>query len=164
MRPERVFSLILCLLVLPVAAGAQDLPRRTVEVSGGFAGFIDESIIPHGTIGAAVRWDLGRHVSFGPEVVFMKGEGNDDDLFLTGKFVFDFRRDRQVSPYAVVDGGMMIHHGTFVGAPAFWAKEGALSFGGGVRINGPGGIFVAPEVRIGWEPHIRYTLSVGWRR
>lgn len=165
MRPVPLFPviLILCLFLMPAVAGAQELPRRNLEVSGGFAGFVDESVIPHGTIGGAVRWDLGSHLSVGPEVVFMKGDGSDEDLFLTGKVVMDFRRTRTISPYLVVDGGMMIHRSNFLGSSTFWATEGAFSFGGGVRLNGPGHMFVAPEVRLGWEPHIRFTVNVGWR-
>ena len=133
-----------------------------MEVSGGFAGFVDESIIPHGTLGTAVRWDVGRHVSIGPELVFMKAE-NDFDLFLTGKLVVDFRRTRAVSPYFVADGGLMLHRSTFPRQTAFWVREGAVSFGGGARIAITPRLFVAPEMRIGWEPHIRITAIVGWR-
>jgi len=162
-RPVRVFPIVLCLLVMPAVAGAQEPSRRTLEVSGGFTGFFDESIIPHGAVGAALRWDLAPHLSVGPEVVFMKGEGTDSDLFLTGKLVIDFLRTRPASPYFVVDGGLEIHHGAFVGNAPFWVRAWAFSFGGGVRLNGPSGVFVAPEVRIGWEPQIRFTLNVGWR-
>lgn len=164
MRPERVVPWMLCLLMAPALGAAQELPRRTLEVSGGFAGFVDESIIPHGTIGTALRWDLGPHLSAGPEVVYMKGDGSDQDLFVTGKLVADFRRARALSPYFVVDGGVMINRSDFPGGSAYWYREGAFSFGGGLRMNGAGGrMFLAPEVRIGWEPHIRFTLNVGWR-
>jgi hypothetical protein len=150
------------LLLIPVTASAQGIPGPVVEVSGGFAGFVDESIIPHGTLGAALRWDLGSHLSVGPEVAYMKTDG-DQDLFLTGKAVFDFLRHHQVSPYFVVDGGLMLHRTTRVRNPPFWAQEGAVSFGGGARINVTPRVFVAPEMRLGWEPHIRISVFVGWR-
>ena len=81
------------LLAIPGLAAAQELPRRVIEVSGGFAGFVDESIIQHGALGAAVRWDLARHLSVGPEFVYMAGGLGDQDMFLTGKVVVDFLRD-----------------------------------------------------------------------
>jgi hypothetical protein len=161
-RGKVVVPLILWLLGVAGAASAQDLSRRVMEVSGGFAGFIDESIIPHATLGTALRWDLGRHVSIGPELVFMNA-ANDFDLFLTGKLVVDFRRTRAVSPYFVADGGLMLHRATFPREEAFWVQEGAVSFGGGARIAISPRLFVAPEMRIGWEPHIRFTALVGWR-
>ena len=130
-----------------------------IEVSGGYAGFVDESVIPHATVGTALRWDLGRHVSVGPELVFMKAD-HDIDLFLTGKLVVDFMRTGPISPYFVADGGLMLHRPDF---PLFWAKEGAFSVGGGARIAISPRLFVAPEMRIGWEPHIRITAIVGWR-
>jgi hypothetical protein len=162
-RKRRILSAILVLLAMPGVAAAQEFSRRVVEVSGGFAGFVDESIIPHGTLGASVRWSLGRRVSVGPEIVYMHGGPGDQDLFVTGKLVVDFMPARAASPYFVADGGLMVSRLTFVRASDFWFREGAVSFGGGVRINLTPRVFVAPEVRLGWEPHIRFTATVGWR-
>jgi hypothetical protein len=152
----------LLLLALPATGSAQDTPRSAIEVSGGFAGFLDESVIRHGTLGTALRWDLGRRFSVGPEFVYMK-TGGDQDFFVTGKVVIDFLPNRQVSPYFVADGGVMLHRATNVRNPPFWSREGAVSFGGGARINLTPRFFVAPEIRIGWEPHIRVTTAFGWR-
>ena len=163
MRNRRILSVILVVLAIPGVAAAQELSGRVVEVSGGFAGFVDESIIPHGTLGTAVRWNLGRHFSVGPEIVFMNGGPGDQDLFLTGKLVVDFMPARPVSPYFVADGGLQVTRLTLVRPADFWYREGAVSFGGGARINLTPRVFIAPEVRIGWEPHIRFTATVGWR-
>ena len=163
MRAQPIFPLIVTLLAAPGLAAAQDLPRRVFEVSGGFAGFVDESIIPHGSIGAAVRWDLARHLSIGPEFIYMRESSRDQDLFLTVKVVSDFRRTRAIAPYVVADGGLLINRSTFLHASPFWWKGGAVSGGGGVRIKVTRRVFVAPEMRIGWEPHIRFTAIVGWR-
>jgi len=162
-RKQRILSAIVWLLAIPGLAAAQELPGRVIEVSGGFAGFVDESIVKHGTLGTAVRWNLGRHLSVGPEIVYMNGGPGDQDLFLTGKLVVDFMPARAVSPYFVADGGLMVSRLTFVRAADFWYREGAVSFGGGARINLTPRMFVAPEVRIGWEPHIRFTATLGWR-
>jgi hypothetical protein len=154
--------MIVGFLAIPGLAAAQELSGPVVEVSGGFAGFVDESIVPHATVGTAVRWNLGRHLSVGPEIVFMHGGPGDQDLFLTGKLVVDFMPARAASPYFVSDGGLMVSRVAFV-ASDFWFREGAVSFGGGARINLSRRMFLAPEVRIGWEPHIRITVIVGWR-
>jgi hypothetical protein len=162
-RNRRILSVIVGLLAIPGLAAAQELSRRVVEVSAGFAGFVDETIIPHGTVGAAVRWDVAPHLSVGPELVYMAGGFDDQDVFLTGKVVVDFLRDRAASPYFVADGGLMVSRLTFFRSDDFWYREGAVSFGGGARINVSRRVFVAPEVRIAWEPHIRFTVIVGWR-
>ena len=70
---------------------------------------------------------------------------------------------RAVSPYFVADGGLMVSRLTFVRAVEFWYREGAASFGGGARINLTPRVFVAPEVRLGWEAHLRFTAIMGWR-
>ena len=50
-----------------------------------------------------MRWSLTPKVSVGPEVVFMRGPGDDRDVFLTGKVIVDFMPGRLVSPYFVAD-------------------------------------------------------------
>ena len=162
MRENPGVFVVLLLLMVPPGVFAQEYSRTTIEVSGGYAGFLDESAIPHGTVGAAVRWDLGRHISIGPEFVYMQAE-NDSDLFLTGKVVIDGFRDRAVSPYFVADGGLMLHRATFFRGAPFWSQEGAASFGGGARFRLTPRVFLAPELRIGWEPHIRVGVTVGWK-
>jgi hypothetical protein len=155
--------MIVGVLAIAGLAAGQERSGPVAEVSGGFAGFLDESIVPHGTVGTAVRWNLGRHLSVGPEIVYMHGGPGDQDLFLTGKLVVDFMPARAASPYFIADGGLMVGRVAFVGASDFWFREGAASFGGGARINLSRRMFLAPELRIGWEPHIRITMSVGWR-
>jgi hypothetical protein len=156
-------AIILAILILPAAASAQGLSRPVMEASGGHAAFLDESAIHHFTLGTAWRWNLGRRVSVGPEVVFMRGPDGDRDVFLTGKVVVDFLPTQPVSPYFVADGGLMLHRTTFTTVADYWAKEGAVSFGGGVRINVTPRVFFAPEFRVGWEPHFRVSAVVGWR-
>jgi hypothetical protein len=155
---------IALILVIPSIAGAQDARRGTLDISGGYAGFTDEDIIGHVSIGGGWRWNLTPRFSVGPEVVFMKGPGGDRDVFITAKAVVDFMPQRRASPYFVADGGFMAHRDEFVFSTGpYWSKEGAVSFGGGVRIDVTPRLFVAPEVRIGWEPHVRVTAVVGWK-
>ena len=70
--------------------------------------------------------------------------------------------DRLVAPFVVVDGGAMVHGDRFV-TGSFWAKEGAVSGGGGVRFNVSPRVSIAPEFRIGWETHFRIGTMVIWR-
>jgi hypothetical protein len=110
-----------------------------------------------------VRWQLTPRISVGPDFVFMRGPGGDRDVFLTGKVIVDFMPNRPVSPFFVADGGAMFHGDQFFNGTSFWAKEGAVSAGGGVRINVSPRVAIAPEFRIGWEPHFRIGTMVIWR-
>jgi hypothetical protein len=151
---------------IPASAGAQvrENPRLAVDVSAGYAAFLDESPIAHATAGGAVRWRLSPRFSVGPEITFMKGPGGDRDLFLTGKAVVDFMPRRRASPYFVADGGLMLHRDDFFHTGAFWAREGAVSFGAGARVRMTPRLSLAPEVRVGWEPHVRIGGVLTWNK
>ena len=154
---------VLALFGSGTATDAQETPSRlAVDASGGYATFVDETPIDHFTLGGGVRWRLTPKVSVGPEFVFMRGPDDDRDIFLTGKVIVDFMPDRFVSPYFVADGGAMLHGDRFFSGP-YWSSEGALSAGGGVRIDVTPRLSIAPELRIGWEPHIRIGARVTWR-
>ena len=155
--------IVLALVGSGTASYAQETPSRlAVDVSGGHSAFADEIPVGHFTIGGGVRWSLTPRVSVGPEVVFMRGPGDDRDVFLTGKVIVDFMPARLVSPYFVADAGAMLHSDQFPRGP-YWSREGAVSAGGGARINVSPGLSIAPEFRIGWEPHIRIGVLVTWR-
>ena len=156
------FGLIAVLLGVPAVAGAQDGRRPAVEVSGGYAGFVDDATVHHSVIGGAWMWQATPRISVGPEFVYMQGPRGDRDLFMTGKIVIQATPDAAASLYFVADGGVMLHRQELPRGP-FWSREGAGSFGAGVRINVTDNVYVAPEIRIGWEPHVRATATVGWR-
>ena len=92
----------------------------------------------------------------------MRGPDDDRDVFLTGKVIVHFMPGRVVSPYFVADAGAMLHGDRFPRG-AYWSSEGAVSAGGGVRINVSPRVSIAPEVRLGWEPHMRIGALVTWR-
>ena len=101
-------AFILVAVLIPAVADAQER-RPTLDLSGGYAGFVDEDTIEHGTVGAAWRWQVTPRFSIGPEVVYMHGPGGDRDIFITAKVLVDFMPEQKVSPYFVADGGMMFH-------------------------------------------------------
>ena len=164
MRHAILSSLIVLAFLGSGTAGyAQEASSRlAVDVSGGSAAFVDDIPIGHFTLGGGVRWQLTPKVSVGPEFVFMRGPDSDRDLFLTGKVIVDFMPGRLVSPYFVADGGAMLHGDRFPRGP-YWSSEGAVSAGGGLRINVSPRVSIAPEVRLGWEPHMRIGALVTWR-
>lgn len=144
-------------------ANAQESPSRlAVDLSGGYAGFTDESVVGHGTLGAGMLWGLTPRLSVGPGAVLMNGPGGARNVFLTGKLVFDMLPTRLASPYLVADGGAMLHADRFANG-SYWSREGAVSGGAGVRLNVTPRLSIAPEFRIGWEPHVRIGAVLTWR-
>jgi len=101
-------------------------------------------------------------------VIYMAGPGMDRDLFVTGNVTYDFvgprragRRDLVV-PYVVAGGGFFRHTDRF-GSRGSAATESAVTGGGGARIWVSDRVYIGGEARFGWEPHTRYTATVGVR-
>lgn len=143
----------------PALVGAQTVPLQ-VEGALGKAWFADESAIEH-TIGSgSVRWALTRRLSIGPELTYMAGPGHDRDLTLTGNLHYAFR-DVGISPFIVGGAGVFRHSDTFISG-RFSSTEGGFTAGGGVRVPVGGRWYIAPEARVGWEPHSRLQVTVGY--
>jgi hypothetical protein len=103
----------------------------------------------------------------GPEIAYIQGE-NHSHLMLTGNVTFDFVRavngePRQITPFAVVGGGLFRTREPFPNNEVFTSSEGAFTAGGGVRALVGKYVIVGAEARIGWELHIRLNGLVGVR-
>jgi Outer membrane protein beta-barrel domain len=163
---QRILIGSFLLFVATSSAGAQPASRSpSVEGAIGHAAFVDEDPVDHVTFGGAARVALSPRVSVGPEVVYMIGPGEDRDLFLTGNLWFDFfgptaDGPRRATPYLIVGAGLMRHQDEFF--RDFTTHEGAVTGGIGVRIAIGDRWYVAPEARLGWEPHSRLTATVGY--
>ncbi len=147
------------LLCAPQAARAQ---RTIVEGHAGGAAFLDESPIEHGVAGGGARVFVLPRLAIGLEVTYMRGPGQDRDWFLMAHASIDLRsrHGRRVIPYVVAGGGVMRHSNVY-GTRAFSVRAGAVTLGLGTRIMVSERWFIAPEGRIGWEPHWRLGVSVG---
>lgn len=175
----RTTTLIACTILAPPLSGVAaaqarptggvpaDAPHRpiAIEVVAGWAGFVDEETIDHSVFGGAARFYLTPRLSVGPEVVFMKGPGEDRAFMATGNVTFDLlgpaggKRPR-VTPFVVGGAGVFRNRNQFVGGP-YAHSEGAFTAGGGVRAFVSDRVYVASDVRIGWELHLRATVSLG---
>jgi hypothetical protein len=148
-------------------AEAQALGAVVVEATGGRADFIDDGPLVHAIGGGSARWHLTPRLAIGPEVIYMVGPGSDRDLFVTGNVTYDFvgprraGRDRVV-PYVVAGAGFFRHTSRF-GPRGFATTEGAFTGGGGARVWVSDRVYVGGEARFGWEPHTRYTATMGVR-
>jgi Outer membrane protein beta-barrel domain len=151
--------------VFAAPAAAQDRPAPAVDVSTGWAGFVDDATIHHWVFGGGARFYVTPRLSIGPELVYMIGPDDDRDLIVTGNVIFDFLkpsggRPRRVTPYVLGGGGFFQHRDRFA-TGTFTSTEGAFTVGGGVRAFITDRVYVAPEVRFGWEPHFRAGVTVG---
>ena len=160
-------ALVFCAaMLLARTAGAQGLRKGSVEAGGGWAGFVDESLINHTAIGGAAYLHLTPRLRVGPELTYMTGPGSDRDLYLLGNVVFEFLgssggREPRVSPFLIAGAGLFQHRDQpFVGTYNSFTFVG----GTGVRVMVTDRVYVAPDIRIGVEDlHLRATVNVGLR-
>ena len=146
---------------------AQDRGRPTIEGFGGWAGFVDNETKHHWVVGGGGRYYITPRLAIGPEFAYMSGPGSDRDLMLTGNMTFDLfvptiAGMRRANPFVVVGGGLFQHRQRFQSGE-FTSTEGSFTGGGGVRVWLTDRVYIAPEVRIGWELHVRGSLALGVR-
>ena len=167
---SRIAVPVLMVILAALPSSAQDAgtnpnPPPAVELTIGHAGLVDDTTI-HGTVvGGAMRLYLSPRVSIGPELTYVRAPGGESSLFLTGNVIVDLIRSRggrpeRVVPFVVAGGGFFRHTDPN-GAQEFSHVEGAVTGGGGARIWLAKRIYAAAEGRIGWEPHIRITGTIG---
>ncbi len=150
---------LVVLFGVPRWAGAQVVSEA--EVAGGGAWFLDDSAIGHSLVGGSVRWWVTPRLAIGPEFTYWRGPGSDRDQTLTGNVTYAFRTSG-VTPFVVAGAGIFRHSQRFAN-DTFSSTEGGWTAGGGVRMPLGSGWYLAPEVRTGWEPHLRIHVGVGKR-
>jgi hypothetical protein len=148
-------------------ASAQERPAIALESSLGWAGFVDNSTKHHGVLGAGARFYLTPRLAVGPEVVYMPGPNDNRVFILTGNLTFDFLRSGNtgpppLNPYLVAGGGLFQHRDE-LRRGTFTSNEAAFTVGGGLRVFLNDRVYIAPEVRVGWELHLRTTVAIGFR-
>jgi hypothetical protein len=147
----------------PTTASAQSSAAPTVTLGAGWAGFVDDGRVDHGAFGGGLEWVLTPRVAIGPEILYMVGPDEDRDLFVLGVARLGMLPLRsRVAPFVTLGAGTMTHSDRF-GSQSYRSTEGAVIAGGGVRITVSPRVYVAPELTIGWEPHIRASVTVGIR-
>jgi len=158
---------LLAVLGLPRPAFAQDQPRPIAEFVTGYAGFVDENWIDRTMIGGGGRFFISRRVAIGPEFVYLKGANSEHDLTLTGNVTIDLLREESTTPRRVIPyiaaGGGYLRQTTQVGTGPYTSSDGTLSGGIGARIAVSKSFFVAPELRMGFEPEVRIGVTIGFR-
>ena len=147
-------------------AGAQEKPAPVAEVSAGWVGFADDSVVSEGLVGGSARFYLSPRIAVGPEVVYIAGQ-NHSHLMVTGNLTWDVLapaggRPRRVTPFLVAGGGLFQTRQSFPRG-TFTSGEGAFTAGGGLRTAVGDRTTVGVDARIGWELHLRVNGFVGAR-
>jgi hypothetical protein len=167
-RRQETVTMVLCGLLTAGTALAQERPPAIVEAVTGWAGFIDENWMDRTIVGAAGRIFLAPRIAVGPEFAYLQGAADEHDWMLTGNVTIDLIAEgrttlqRRVVPFLAIGGGYL-RQTTQVGTGPFSSSEGTVSGGLGVRLALSRSFFIAPDVRVGWEPEMRIALTLGVR-
>lgn len=150
---------VFCFLATAVALYGQ---RGTIDLKGsiGYTGFVDEGAENHLHTGLAARFYVTRRFSVEPEFQYLYQSSRHDDLVAVANLAWDFRTGRAV-PY--VSGGIGVMRSRFKGfTPTFVSNETFGQVGGGAKVYLNDSWFISPEARIGWEPHVRLSVGIGY--
>jgi len=157
----RPLVLTLLLWVAPAfgepLAGVMEL-RGTV----GYSNFLDEGPLHHLVTGGSARFYVTNRVAIEPEFLLMYRSRHDIDLQFIPNVVFDFtKRESRFQPYAIGGVGLQRHR-ELTGIGYYWSNSWTGSAGIGTKIFLSDRLYVAPEFRLGLEPIVRITGSVGY--
>lgn len=166
---------LLLISSLPVFAQQEDLtpPKAEIKLTVGAAGFTSEQgRIPHGVAGGSVRIYVTPRVSVEPEFLYLRNSPDDQDYLIQPSLAYDLTDPtKRFVPYVIGGVGVLHHRGRFFGVDfatrqprvfdtSFTAL--AASAGAGVKIFVTRRLFIAPEGRIGRQPSVRATVSIGY--
>jgi len=155
--------LVLTLLLWASPAFGEPL-AGAMEVRGtiGYSNFLDEGPLHHLVTGGSARFYVTNRVAIEPEFLFMYRSRQDIDLYFIPNVVFDFtRRESRFQPYAIGGVGLQRHR-ELTGIGYYWSNSWTGSAGIGTKIFLSDRLYVAPEFRLGLEPIVRITASVGY--
>jgi hypothetical protein len=138
-------------------AGVMEL-RGTV----GYSNFLDESPLHHLVTGGSARFYVANRLAVEPEFLFMYRSRQDIDFQVIPNVVFEFsKRESRFQPYAIGGVGLQSHR-ELTGVEYYWSHSWTGSAGIGTKIFLSDRLYVAPEFRLGLEPIVRITASVGY--
>ena len=102
----------------------------------------------------------------------MRNSADDQDYLSQVSVAYDFGKPtKRVVPYVVGGIGVLHHRGRFFGSDFVTRQprvfetsftQPAASLGGGVKVFLTKRLFIAPEGRVGRQPSLRATVSIGY--
>ena len=162
----RLFLATAVALCVAAAAQAETKGQTDLRLTAGYAGFIDEDLVDHAAIGSSLRYYLTPRLAIEPEVLFLIGPGNDRNWVIMPNVAFDLRRSGRAIPYVSGGAGLLHYRDQLSAGPPIATNSWTASGGAGVKLFLTERVFVAPEFRLGTEPLMRLTASIGyvWKR
>jgi hypothetical protein len=169
-------SAVLLTLLVPSHVVAQDSgsrPKVEIKMIVGASDFGDDNeSYPHFVVGTATRIHISRRWSIEPEYNYMRRSSNDQDYVVQPNVVYEFHPPgTSMVPYLIGGVGVIRHKSVFhgsdfvTGAPVTYDTSyttWSASAGAGLKVFLSKHLFVAPEARVGREPTVRATLSIGY--
>jgi hypothetical protein len=155
--------LILTLLICASPAFAEPL-AGTMELRGtvGYSNFLDDGPLHHLVTGGSARFYVTNRLAVEPEFLFMYRSSQDIDFQVIPNVVFEFtKRESRFQPYAIGGVGLQRHR-ELTGTGYYWSNSWTGSAGIGTKIFLSDRLYVAPEFRLGLEPIVRITASIGY--
>jgi len=126
----------------------------------------------HKLVGGALRVYVTKRLSIEPEYLYLRDSVNDQDQLIQPNIAYDFTDPTQrLVAYGIVGVGVLHHKGRFVdrdivtGATRVFDTSfttWTATVGAGAKIFVTKRLFVSPEVRLGRQPTLRGTISVGY--
>jgi len=136
---------------------------QKLEIQGiaGLAAFPDEGWINHAVVGAAITLPLSRRWAVEPEFLYLYSSEHDMDIHLIPNLLFQWKNRSRIVPYLKFGVGLERHRSAY-DQWVSWASSWTGGCGFGTRIFLSDHWYVSPEFRLGWEPLLRVTGSVGY--
>ena len=156
-----------------VAQDSASQPKAEIKIIVGASDFGDDNeSYPHFVVGAATRIHISRHWSIEPEFNYMRRSSNDRDYVVQPNVVYEFKSlSHRVVPYLIAGVGVIRHKSVFHGSDFVTGAPVTLdtsyttwsaSAGAGLKVFVSKNLFVAPEARVGCQPTVRATVSIGY--
>ena len=152
------------ILLFVAPAMAQDHDRIELKGVVGTAGFLDSPTDYHHIVGGAARLYVSPAFAVEPEFTYMRASSRRQDYAFQMGVLWQFRRGAGLQPYLVAAAGVQHSRSRFPGALREKFSSNAVTGGGGIGMRiGVGQEFrISPELRVGGEPMIRATVSLGY--
>ena len=172
-RKYMLLAGVLLACVTPLSAQQdQEVTRPKVEGKVIYGGAIFGDEIEHQLVGASVRAYVTKRLSIEPEYLYLRNGANDQDQLFQPNVAYDFTDPtKRLVAYGIAGVGVLHHKGRFVGndfvtgAPRVFDTSfttWTATVGAGAKIFVTKRLFVSPELRLGREPTVRATISVGY--
>ena len=155
---------LLGVLLIAAAAEAQHFDRLELKAIIGTSGFVDEVTDYYPVVGAAARVSLTRTFAIQPEFTYLRASARHQDYAFQTAAIWQFQPGGRLQPYLVAAGGVRHSRFRFPGALRERFSSNEFTGGGGVglRVDVGRRLWLSPEVRLGWEPIVRATVSLGY--